>query len=49
MSKTTKNYRSTVDRPLSRYWISIGESDKKLSDVQETQYKERQFSNESNS
>ena len=49
MSKTTENYRYTVGRLLSRYWISIGESDKRLSNVQENQYIERWFSNESNS
>ena len=38
MSKTTENYRYTVGRLLSRYWISIGESDKELSDVRENQY-----------
>lgn len=29
------------------YWITIGESDKKLSDEQENQYNERWFSIES--
>ena len=48
-SKTTEIYRYTVGRLLSRYWISIGESDKKLSDVQDNQYKERWFSDVSNS
>ena len=49
MSKTTENYRYTVSRLLLTYWISIGQSDKKLLDVQENQYQERWFSNESNS
>ena len=34
MSKTTENYRYTIGRLLSRYQISIGESDKELLDVQ---------------
>ena len=49
MSKTTENYIYTIGRLLSRYQISIGESDKGLSDVQENQYKERWFLNKSNS
>ena len=49
ISKTSENYRYTIGRLLSRYWISIGELNKKLWDVQENQYKEGWFSNESNS
>ena len=48
MSQTTENYGYTIGRLLSKYWISIGESDKELSDVQENQYNKRWFSIESN-